>query len=192
MGDRIRTFIAIPLPRQVTDNARVLQERLQDEGVRMRWVRPGAMHLTLKFLGDVDKNRVPEIEKALAATVGKTGPLALVAKGIGVFPGVKKARVFWMGIAGETPRLLDTRKLLEGQLARVGYKPDRRRFSAHLTLGRAKGRLDPRLLVRCIETIGGFEAVPFTAGQLVLYKSDLRPDGAVYTALAYMDFAKLV
>ena len=183
MRDRIRAFIAIPLPRQVTEKARMLQEHLQAAGVRMRWVRPGAIHLTLRFLGDIDKSRVPEIEKALVVTADRTGPLVLAAKGIGVFPGVKKARVLWMGISGETPRLFDTRKFLEEELARRGYRPEKKRFSAHLTLGRARGRLDPRLLVRCMGTVGAFEAVPFTARQLVLYESDLRPDGAVYTAL---------
>jgi len=192
MEDRIRAFIAIPLPRQVKDTARMLQRRLQEAGVRMRWVKPGAMHLTLRFLGDIDENRVPGIEKTLAETVNKTDPPALSVKGIGVFPNVKKARVFWMGIAGRTPRLFDIRNRLENKLARLGYETERRRFSAHLTLGRARGRLDPRLLVRCIETIGGFQAVPFTARKLVLYKSDLRPDGAVYTALAVREFVRTV
>ncbi len=192
MGDLIRAFIAIPLPREVTDYARSLQERLLVKGLGMRWVRPGAIHLTLKFLGDIDRSRVPEIGKAMEAAAGTTGPLALAAKGIGVFPDVKKARVLWMGIAGEIPRLRDTRQRLEEQLAPLGHKPERGRFSAHLTLARAGGRLDPRLLVSCIETVGGFEAVSFTARQIVLYQSELKPDGAVYTALASMDFAKLI
>lgn len=189
MGDLIRAFIAIPLPREVTDHARMLQQRLQVEGLRMRWVRPGAIHLTLKFLGDIDKSRVAQIGSAMEAAAGASGPLALAAKGIGVFPDIKKARVLWMGLAGETPRLFETRKRLEAQLALLGHKPERGRFSAHLTLARARGRLDPRTLVHCIETIGGLEGVPFAARQMVLYQSELKPDGAVYTALAAKDFS---
>ena len=184
MGNRIRAFIAIPLPREVIDLAADLQDRLREQGLRMRWVRPSAIHLTLRFLGDIDPHQVADIDKVLAATAGSTGPLGLAAKGIGVFPTVKKARVLWMGIAGETPALLTVQKDLEARLEPLGFKPEKRRFNAHLTLARAKGRLEARRLVRCMETVGGFEALPFTARQIVLYQSELRPDGAVYTRLA--------
>jgi len=187
MGDRIRAFIAIPLPREVIDQARRLQQQLRQDGLRMRWVRPEAIHLTLKFLGDIGRHRIADIEKALEATVGSSGTMALAAKGIGVFPTVKKARVLWMGLAGETPRLFECYRNLEAQLALLGFTPEKRRFNAHLTLARAKGRLDPHRLVRCMESLGGFEAVPFTARQITLYQSDLRPDGAVYTRLASKD-----
>jgi 2'-5' RNA ligase len=184
MGNRIRAFIAIPLPREVLDLAGDLQDRLREQGLRMRWVRPTAIHLTLKFLGDIDPRQVADIEKVLAATASSSGSLDLAAKGLGVFPTVKKARVLWMGIAGETATLLTVQKDLETRLESLGFKPEKRRFNAHLTLARAKGRLDARRLVRCMETIGGFEALPFVARQIVLFQSDLRPDGAVYTRLA--------
>ncbi len=189
MGDRIRAFIAIPLPREVIDQARDLQQQLRQEGLRMRWVRPAAIHLTLKFLGDIDPNQVVDIEKAIEATANSTGPLALAAKGIGVFPTLKKVRVLWMGISGETSLLLECHQNLDVQLALMGLRQEKRRFNAHLTLARAKGRLDPHRLVRCMETIGGFEAVPFTGRQITLYQSDLKPDGAVYTRLASKDLS---
>ena len=187
MGDRIRAFIAIPLPREVIDRARRLQQQLRQEGLRMRWVRPEAIHLTLKFLGDIDRSWIAGIEKALEATAGSSGTMALAAKGIGVFPTVKKTRVLWMGISGETPLLFECHRNLDAQLAPLGFTPGKRRFNAHLTLARAKGRLDPHRLVRCLEIIGGFEAVPFAARQITLYQSDLRPDGAVYTRLVSKD-----
>ncbi len=187
MGDRIRAFIAIPLPREVIDQARELQQQLRQEGLRMRWVRPAAIHLTLKFLGDIGPNRVGDIEKALEATASSTDPLPLAAKGIGVFPTLKKVRVLWMGIAGETPLLLECHQNLDAQLAEIGFKPEKRRFNAHLTLARARGRLDPHRLVRCMETIGGFKAVPFVGRRITLYQSDLKPAGAVYTRLASKD-----
>ncbi len=187
MGDRIRAFIAMPLPREVIDQARELQQQLRQESLRMRWVRPAAIHLTLKFLGDIDPHRVGDIEKALETAASSTGPLALAVKGIGVFPTLKRVRVLWMGIAGETSLLLECHQNLDAQLAKMGFKPEKRRFNAHLTLARAKGRLDPHRLVRCLETIGGFEAVPFAGRQITLYQSDLKPDGAVYTRLASRD-----
>ncbi len=183
MGHRIRAFIAVPLPAEVRDHARRLQGLLQEQGLGMRWVKPDAIHLTLKFLGDIDNEQVPVLEKALAAVALGTPPLALAVKGLGVFPNVKKARVLWMGLAGETALLHAAHKRLETQLVLMGYKPEKRRYSAHLTLARARGVLDPHRLVRCMEAAGGFEAVAFTARQMVLYQSDLRPGGAVYTVL---------
>ncbi|MCP3952902.1 MAG: RNA 2',3'-cyclic phosphodiesterase [Desulfobacterales bacterium] len=187
MGDRIRGFIAIPLPREVIDRARTLQAQLREAGLRMRWVRPEAMHLTLKFLGDIDRTRIGEIDQALGTAVASTGPLALSAKGLGVFPTAKKARVLWMGVAGETSLLGNLHGRLDAQLTGLGFQAEKRRFNAHLTLARTRGRLDPQLLVSCIATIGGFEGVPFKAGKIVLYQSDLKSSGAVYTALAARD-----
>lgn len=189
MGDRIRAFIAVPLPRPVIDRARELQARLRETGLRLRMVRPQAIHLTLKFLGDIDRARIAGVETALAATAGSTGPLDLAAKGLGVFPGVRKARVLWMGIAGQTPALLAVQRHLETGLVPLGFKAERRRFNAHLTLARAKGRLDPGKLVRCLESFGGFEAVPFEAREIVLFRSELKPDGAVYTRLVSKNLA---
>jgi len=189
MGASIRAFIAIPLPREVIDRARELQEQLRAAGLRLRWVRPRAIHLTLKFLGDIERARIADIETALTATAGSARPLRLAAQGLGVFPGVKKARVLWMGIAGETPALLKIQRHLEAGLVPLGFKAEKRRFSAHLTLARAKGRLDPHRLVECLETGGGFEAVPFEAREIVLFQSELKPDGAVYTRLASKNLA---
>jgi len=189
MEDRIRAFVAIPLPREVIDQARALQALLREAGLRMRWVRPAAIHLTLKFLGDIDGARIAEIEDAIGATAGTVGPLNLSAKGLGVFPGARKARVLWMGIAGQTSLLIEAHRYLEEQLVPLGFPTEKRRFSAHLTLARAKGRLDPHRLVRQLETAGGFEAVPFEAREIVLFRSELRPDGAVYTRLASKNLA---
>lgn len=189
MADRIRAFIAIPLPQEVIDRARELQAGLREEGLRMRWVRPQAIHLTLKFLGDIDRTRIAKIEQALATVAGPSGPLELAAKGLGVFPGVSQARVLWMGIAGETPALLALQRRIETELVPLGFPSEKRRYSAHLTLARARGRLDPHRLVRCLETLGGLEAVPFEVREIVLFRSELKPDGAVYTRVASKNLA---
>jgi len=189
MGDRLRAFIAIPLPGDVKAQAREIQTQFRNTGLRLRWVKPHGMHLTLKFLGDIDQARVPAIETALQAAAGAGPPLTLAAKGIGVFPTVKKARVLWMGVAGDTPALHAIYGRLESQLETLGFKPEKRRFNAHLTLARAKGRLDPARLVGAMEAIGRFDPVPFEAREIVLYHSDLKPDGAVHTKLAAVPFS---
>ena len=189
MKESIRAFIAIPLPGEVKAQARAIQTEFRETGLRLRWVKPHGMHLTLKFLGDIDRIQVAGLETALEAAAGTSPVLNLAAKGLGVFPTLKKARVLWMGVAGETPALHAVYKHLETQLTPLGFKPEKRRFNAHLTLARAKGRLDPGRLVGALETIGGFEPVPFAARDLVLYRSDLKPDGAIHTKLAAGSFS---
>lgn len=189
MGDRIRAFIAIPLPGEVKAQAREIQAQFRNTGLRLRWVKSHGMHLTLKFLGEIDRTQAAALETALEAAAGTTTVLNLAAKGLGVFPTLKKARVLWMGVAGETPALHAVYQHLETQLTPLGFKSEKRRFNAHLTLARAKGRLDPARLVGALETVGGFEPVPFAARELVLYRSDLKPDGAVYTKLAAGSFS---
>jgi len=187
--ESIRAFIAIPLPGDVKAQAREIQTQFRDTGLRLRWVKPHGIHLTLKFLGDIDRTQVPVVETVLQVAAGTSPPLNLAAKGIGVFPTVKKARVLWMGVAGDTPALHTFYGRLETQLETLGFKPEKRRFNAHLTLARAKGRLDPARLVGAMEAIGRFEPIRFEAREVVLYRSELKPDGAVYTKLAAVSFS---
>lgn len=189
MKESIRAFIAIPLPGDVKGLAREIQMQFRNTGLRLRWVKPHGMHLTLKFLGDIERAQVPVIETALQAAAGNSPPLNLAAKGLGVFPTVKKARVLWMGVTGDTPALHTFYGRLETQLETQGFKPDKRRFNAHLTLARAQGRLDPTRLVGAMEAIGRFEPIRFEAREVVLYRSELKPDGAVYTKLAAAPFS---
>ena len=189
MKKSIRAFIAIPLPGEVKAQAREIQAQFGDTGLRLRWVKPRGMHLTLKFLGDIEQTQTAALEAALESAAGSSPVLKLAAKGLGVFPTLKKARVLWMGVAGDTPALHTVHQHLETQLVPLGFKPEKRRFNAHLTLARAKGRLDPARLVGALENIGGFEPIMFAARELVLYHSDLKPDGAVYTKLATGSFS---
>jgi len=187
--ERIRAFIAIPIPGEVKAQALDIQTQFRKAGLRLRWVKPHGMHLTLKFLGDIDRAQVAAIETALQTAAGTSPPLKLAAQGIGVFPAPKKARVLWIGVAGDTSALHAIHGRLENALEPLGFKPEKRRFSAHLTLARAKGRLDPIQLVGGMETIGRFEPVWFEAREVALFRSDLKPDGAVYTKLAAVSFS---
>ena len=121
MSETIRAFVAIALPDDVIARIGALQEDLRAEGLNFRWVRPQNIHLTLKFLGDISFDRVSEIEEMLlAAAVGQARP-EIAAKGIGVFPTVKKPRVIWVGVSGQTERLRMLQQTIEGHLAEAGF-----------------------------------------------------------------------
>ncbi|QTA86433.1 RNA 2',3'-cyclic phosphodiesterase [Desulfonema magnum] len=188
MPDTIRTFIAIELPSDITAHISDVQKRLKTFGFKMRWVRPENIHLTLKFLGDINKADIEKVGNAMTHAVKECTPLSLAAKGIGVFPGIKRARVIWTGLKGDIHPLIELQKNLEGNLEGIGFPKEKRPFKGHLTLARAKGNMDPQKLLDAINEIGNSESETFFADKVILFKSELKPTGAVYTKLMSADF----
>jgi 2'-5' RNA ligase len=139
MSTSIRTFIAVKLPETVLAAIGGVQERMAACGLNVRWVTTGNIHLTLKFLGEVDEDEVDGIAAVLTEAVHGFAPLRLAAAGAGVFPSVKRARVIWVGLAGQLPELAALQRSIEDRLATIGYPREKRPFSGHLTLGRVKG-----------------------------------------------------
>jgi RNA 2',3'-cyclic 3'-phosphodiesterase len=141
------------------------------------------MHLTLRFMGDTREQEIKKIIQAMAVTAAACVPFTLFAKGVGVFPGIKKARVIWSGVKGEINRLEMVQTTLEKNLAREVLTADNRRFSPHFTLGRFKGRVDTKKLATLIQTLESRASAPCVITSMVLFKSDLTPLGAVHTPL---------
>ena len=187
--EKIRTFIAIELDESIKDELTSLQERLRAEAPRgsVRWVRSEAIHLTLKFLGDVPADQIGEITRALQKSCQGFAPFSLSCGELGCFPDLKRPRVVWVGVQEETGTLAQLQKAIEENVAPLGYPPEKRKFSPHLTLGRVQRRVSSGDLHRLGELVGASEIG--TLGQMEvrsvnLMRSDLRPSGAVYTRLA--------
>ena len=183
MEGTLRAFVAFKLPESIMDHARSLQDALKGHGLKLKWVKPSNLHLTLKFLGDIPETDAVAIGETVQAAAGDEAPLELTLQGMGVFPGIKRPRVLWTGFGGEVERLKQLQTRIDDQLEVMGHRREKRGFNAHLTLARIKGGLPPRRLLEAIEGVGDFSPQPFSARRLILYKSDLRPTGAVYTAL---------
>lgn len=178
-----RAFIALKLPAQVIAALSDLQSALKKQGLKLRWVQPANIHLTLKFLGDVSAEQLQAVKSVIQELSGSQTAFTLESKGLGVFPSVKKARVLWSGIHGDVDRLGVLKSELERALAGIGFVPDNRIFKGHLTLGRVKGRIDGKTLASAIAACGAFTSSPWAVEHLVLFKSDLTPTGAVYSEL---------
>lgn len=187
MVDTLRAFVAFKPPDEILHHARQLQEQLKARGMKLRWVRPENIHLTLKFLGDMPEADVAAVEAALQRAARDQAPLNLTHQGMGAFPGIKRPRVLWTGLGGEVDRLRDLVRQLETALEPLGFKKEKRPFKAHLTLARIKGRLDAQQLLDAIQALGGYPPLAFEAGRMVLYQSQLRPQGAIYTARVHAD-----
>jgi len=183
MSKSVRTFIAVKLPETVLAAIGGVQERMAACGLNVRWVATGNIHLTLKFLGEVDEDEVDGIAAVLTEAVHGFAPLRLAAAGVGVFPSVKRARVIWVGLAGQLPELAALQRSIEDRLATIGYPREKRPFSGHLTLGRVKGLIAASRLTTAMGAFIDFASETFEVDRVVLFKSDLRPTGADYTEL---------
>ncbi len=182
-----RLFVALEPPDAVRRRLAAMGVELRraagSAADEIRWVPPENVHLTLQFLGAVPEERLPGVEVALRAAAAAGRPLSLEVKGAGGFPNARRPRVLWAGLAGEIPALGALAEDLGRRLAPLGFPPEERPFSAHLTLGRAReGRGSPRMagaLAGVAETAG----VPWRAAELVLFESHLSPQGPRYEPL---------
>ena len=184
MGQNIRSFIAIGIPETILQAIGKAQETLKGYDLGIRWVRKEGIHLTLKFLGNIGWDDVEEIQVAMKEAAKDFSPFTVRAEGIGVFPDLKRPRVIWVGVSGEVEGVRALQKDLESRLNGLGFPREKRSFKGHLTLGRVKGRLDVARLTKALEVLEGFRTESFTAQSVVLFQSDLRPNGAVYSKLA--------
>ncbi len=186
--ETLRTFVALPLSESGHERLGALQQKLirtLPDG-HIRWVPPGNIHLTLFFLGDVRVDRIPAIQEALTVVARNVLPFTCEVAGLGAFPNTSRPRVIWVGLEESTGRLELLHTAVNEALTQLGFEPDRRPFHPHLTLGRVR-RGRARSVVRRIgEGLAEMQVGAVTAEhveQMLLFRSDLGPSGAVYTAL---------
>ncbi len=181
MSETFRAFVAIDLPERVRAALGAAQQTLKSYGVRAKWVRLPSIHLTLKFLGNIDAGLTDEIAEAMAASAKGRDGLTLAAKGIGVFPHARRPRVIWAGLSGQLEVLKSLAETLDAHLADLGFPRETRAFKGHLTLGRVKAKIVADRLQAAMHELETFETDGFEVSQFILYKSELRPSGAVYS-----------
>ncbi|MBC2714496.1 MAG: RNA 2',3'-cyclic phosphodiesterase [Desulfobacteraceae bacterium] len=180
----IRTFIAVKLPDHVIRRLSESQQDLKKHDLRIRWTRPENIHLTLKFLGDIHPDDVGPVCQVIEASVKEFGSIALCVRGVGVFPGIRRPRVLWTGISGQTDVLEKLHKAIDVGLSDLGFAKDERRFTGHLTLGRFKGHPDSDILINIMKTYVDMASDEFLVDAVHVYQSDLKPSGPVYTNLS--------
>jgi len=184
--EAIRAFIAIELEPPLQAALADLQSRLKRNPLSRlaRWVDPGSIHLTLKFLGDVPEERLPLIGATLDKVCRAHVPFALRLAGLGCFPNARRPRVVWAGVEEETGRLERLQMAVERELAREGFPREERRFTPHLTLARVHERVarqEVEALGNAVSAYAVVERPTMMARAVHLIESDLRPSGAVYT-----------
>jgi 2'-5' RNA ligase len=183
MSGTIRAFIAIPIPDAVAEFLQRTQAQLHSLPVKVRWVPVGNIHLTLKFLGDIAASQVADIGAQMDAAAVSKPFFRLQARGVGAFPGLRKARVLWVGLAGDLDRLHGIQADLESGLQSIGFPKDSRRFRAHLTIGRVGRRGGVQTFGETFASLQDMASDAFQVDRLALYQSVLKPTGAQYSRL---------
>ncbi|MFO7559344.1 MAG: RNA 2',3'-cyclic phosphodiesterase [Desulfobacterales bacterium] len=187
--DSIRAFIAFKLPDRIPGFIREIQKKLKQRGIKLKWVLPENVHLTLKFLGDIPCDRIDSIETAIKVSAEGMRPISLLAGSIGVFPNASRPRVVWIGIDGEIGILAGFQKKLDENLAHLGFQAETRTYKGHLTIGRVRKAPDPENLKTAIRDFFDYKTEPFHVDEVILFQSDLKPEGAVYTCLKNIRFS---
>jgi 2'-5' RNA ligase len=177
----IRSFVAVDLEEPVRATLRRLLDRFAQIKSDVRWVRGEGLHVTLKFLGWAEAARLERVHTTLAAALGGRPALRVRARGLGVFLTWRQPRVLWVGLEGEG--LSDLAAGVETAMRQLGFEPEKRAFTPHITLGRVNGtrgwsRVEELFKAHMSDDFGDSNIDAVT-----IYRSTLRPDGAVYTPL---------
>jgi len=193
--EQIRSFIAIELPREVKQGLGMLVERLRGGGYPVvKWVEPEGIHLTLKFLGDIASDKLPEIIRATGEAAQGISPFAVEISGLGTFPSWQQPRVVWLGVKGEANQLADLQKNIDAALAPLGFPPESRSFTPHLTLARVRERAkagERQEFGNWLRSTKFDSRLDFTVNAISLMKSELTLQGAIYTRLACIDLIQI-
>jgi len=186
--EQVRCFIAIGLPDEVKAGLKQLQAQLKPGGqTSIKWVDPYSVHLTLKFLGSVDGDKIDPITAAMAEAVQGVSPFSLKVEGLGAFPNLRRVQVVWVGVSGEEDKLANLQQRLESNLAGLGFIPEKRRFTPHLTLARVRDQVSAgeREALGQIIAETKFEAArSFPVEAVNLMRSQLTREGAIYSQIS--------
>jgi 2'-5' RNA ligase len=193
----IRAFLAVELDEGLRTGLAQIQEevkrrlRLEEfKSVRIAWVQPGSIHLTVKFLGDIEERLVDPLREAVSSLTQSRSAIQVSIERLGAFPHLQQPRVLWAGPSevwnqGEDcERLAALHQSIEEAWMSLGFDPDDRPLSPHLTLARVKG--GERRVGQALLKSGVMDqslSLGFMVGSLALMKSELRPTGSVYTKL---------
>ena len=181
--ETVRSFIAVEIPDAIRQKLREFLRELRDTGADVKWVRPEGMHLTLKFLGAVERDLLEKVSLSLGPVVEKFDPFELKAEGAGCFPSLRNPRVVWAGLTDPEGAVVRLQREIETTTAGLGFPSEERSFKPHLTLGRVRSPKGKNSLTQTVERQINLGFGSFRVERVILFRSDLRPEGAVYTRL---------
>jgi len=177
---KFRGFIAIDIP--VNEKLLEMEDEIKKTGADLKLVELENTHITLKFLGDTDEEKMDEIQEIIKNSVKGIEPFKIKLKGSGVFPNKNYMKVIWIGMEN-AEEIGEIAKNIDKQLTSLGFQPEKRGFSAHLTIARVRSPRAKEQLLQVIEKYKDKEFATIDVDTIYLKKSDLTPKGPIYTNL---------
>jgi RNA 2',3'-cyclic 3'-phosphodiesterase len=175
----MRLFIAIELPDGIRDALARVQSELKAATHSARWVAAESIHITLKFLGEVQEGKIADIHAAVTGLTWK--PFTITVRGVGFFPGTRSPRIFWAGM--ESPTMQELAAQVDSKMEPLGFEKEKRAFRPHITLARAKDTRIDASLVTAATHFKDHDFGSFFVDRMFLFRSTLRPSGAVHEKL---------
>ncbi len=178
----MRTFIAIELPENVKKEIEQVQTPLKRTDAFVSWVKPKNIHVTLKFLGEIPEDKINEVFSATQKALEGAKKFTMSLKGTGAFPNLRRPRVIWIGTGSGEEKLSHLAQRIEEEMEKIGFPKEKRKFSAHFTIGRVKSPKNIEKLMELVESTD-FQTEDIEVSEVVVMKSQLHPAGAIYTPL---------
>lgn len=182
--EQVRAFIAAQIGDELRQSLRELIEELKKSDPYVKWIRAENLHVTLKFLGSVESDRIESIKSEMLKTAQVKGPFSLAVTGVGVIPNPRYPRVVYSNLLDSKKKLRDLSRELDEAMSLLGFEREQRDFLPHLTLGRVKSFKAKSLLMMKIREFHNKEIGRLEVGSIYLIKSELKPTGANYTEIA--------
>ena len=183
MNQSIRCFIAIEIPEAIQNQLARIQGTLRQQIQKASWVKPGNIHLTLKFLGDVDPAELESIGEALEGVASRHRSFSLRIGGVGAFPNFARPRVIWTGVKVGGERVSAIARDINVALSDCGFTLDTKKFNPHLTIARLKARIDLRPYTNQYRQYDRIHGAEMSVNTISLIQSRLHPTGAIYSTL---------
>lgn len=184
-GERWRVFCAVELPAEVRARVATHIAALRENFPKARasWARADALHITLKFLGEIELSRVEALSQAAREAAARVQSFELVIEGTGIFPPHGSPRVLWLGVQDASGVLARLQQTLDDECARAGFARETREFHPHLTIARLRAPAETRELAALHQEMK-FERAAFAAKELVVMRSELGAGGSRYTVIS--------
>lgn len=184
----MRAFIALEISEDIRNALEQIESHLKYAGADVKWVRPGLIHLTLKFLGEIADKKIEDVESALDGAARSAKPFEMTLKDIGAFPGIERPRVIWVGLDKGAAEAAELARRIENSLSDIGFPKAEKPFSPHLTIGRVRSPLNADKLIEKILSASSVADLRSTDSSrkvtsVILFQSTLTPQGPVYTKL---------
>lgn len=183
MTQPIRCFIAIEIPETIQNQLARIQGTLRDQIKKASWVRPGNIHLTLKFLGDVHPDDLDSIGQAIEGVASLHRSFSMRIGGLGAFPNFAHPRVMWVGITGGDNRISALAQDINVALSHCGFSLESKKFNPHITIARLKERVDLRPYTNRYRQYDRIAGAEISVNTISLIESQLHPTGAIYSTL---------